>query len=164
MKWLIKVSNYLHDGDSLPSGEGICISSLPGPGSPELSRRPRAAWPLVPDTLPHVQSSSSARTCHSPSSTALVDIDSTADRRGPETYKAVVSYFVEWRVCVYTCVRVSCMSVWWGQASHFIGPVGKAIRSSSSNWNYLLLSPEPNFKVQYFLLCFLMRWSCVLHT
>lgn len=30
-KWLIKVSNYLHDWGSLPSHERICISSLIGP-------------------------------------------------------------------------------------------------------------------------------------
>jgi hypothetical protein len=47
VKWLIRVSNYLHDWGSLPSDEGICISSLTGLWLSRL--RQEAKWSLTTD-------------------------------------------------------------------------------------------------------------------
>ena len=81
VKWLIKVSNYLHDWGSLPSDEGICISSLSGL---RLSRTKAGGQGELDRIPPPVQSCSSAKTCPSPSSKALVDRNCTAHHRGEE--------------------------------------------------------------------------------
>lgn len=105
-KWLIKVSNYLHDWGSLPSDERICISTLIGLW---LSRT-KAGSQVEPDhssqVSPLVWSRSSPRTHRPPSSKAFVDRDHAADHRGTEKYKSIVVYFIGW--CVHVRVFDVC--------------------------------------------------------
>lgn len=90
-KWLIKMSNYLHDWGSLPSTERICISSLlglclsrakaGGQWSSTTHQRPHHCLvvPFTKDSpLPRFQS--------------FHGLDQTADHRRTEKYKAVLHY------------------------------------------------------------------------
>lgn len=112
-----------------------------GCGSPELRQEAKGSLTTHSGCPPPIQSSSIARTRHSPSSRALRVIDCTADHRRPEKYKALL-------YILYSGVRVPMCVCGGDRSATPQGLVGKAIQSSSGRlckWNYLLLKPEPNF-------------------